>query len=227
MTPSGQDFTPRDPYLNQGGFTLIEILLAATLLSVMMLLLTGSLRIGAESWEAGEHRLAMASRLFVVENFLRNHIGGLLPVAGAMRNGEIEPSFRGTRDSLSYVAPMPEQIETGGLFRFELYLSKKQASSDLRMSITPYIANPKDGQSTALIDDLPILDNVDEFRVAYLPQPTPESGQNPAQFKPQPGQWTEEWRDYQLPGLIRIEIKPAGEDPWPTLYIAPKTRMLR
>ena len=55
------------------GFTLIEVLLATTLLGIMMLLLTGSLRIGADSWEAGEERMAKASRLFIVESFLRRH----------------------------------------------------------------------------------------------------------------------------------------------------------
>lgn len=39
------------------GFTLIEVLLAMTLLSVMMTLLFVSLKICAESWEKGEKKI--------------------------------------------------------------------------------------------------------------------------------------------------------------------------
>jgi hypothetical protein len=126
------------------------------------------------------------------------------------------------------VAPMPEQLEMGGLFRFELYLSAHGDSNDLRMSIEPYSASPQGGKSPAPIDDLVIVDQVDEFSVAYLPQPESsfEQNLNPS-AAPAPGQWVESWQDFQLPGMIRIRIAPAGEDPWPTLFITPKARVLR
>lgn len=210
------------------GFTLIEVLLATVLLSVMMLLLTGSLRIGAESWEAGEKRLADASRLFVVENFLRHHIGSLLPVAGTVVSGEMRPAFYGSSDTLSYVAPMPEQIDVGGLYRFDVYWAKADDNRrDLRVSITPYNAAPSDTKPPEPVDDLSIVEDVEKFTVSYFPQPPPATnpnGINPLQPDPQ---WLDEWRDPQLPALIRITITPAGEKTWPELLIAPKTRILR
>ena len=60
----------RRPRSFDDGFTLIEVLIGTALLGMMMLVLTGSLRIGAESWEAGEERMVKASRLYVVEGFL-------------------------------------------------------------------------------------------------------------------------------------------------------------
>ena len=54
-----------------GGFTLIEILIGTAILGIMMLILTGSLRIGAQSWEAGETRIERANRQFVIQNFLK------------------------------------------------------------------------------------------------------------------------------------------------------------
>lgn len=209
-----------------GGFTLLEVLIATTLLGVMMLLLTGSLRIGAESWDAGEERMARASRLYVVENFLRAHIGSLLPVAGTMKNGEMEPSFRGKHDFLTYVAPLPEQIKAGGLYRFELYVSQNGERKDLRMAILPYTSRPDQGDKLEPVDDLAILENIKELKLSYLPRPLQGMGINPLQQDQLP-QWTEEWEQPQLPALIRLDIEPMDEDPWPTLFIAPKTLMLR
>jgi general secretion pathway protein J len=213
----------------EGGFTLLEVLIGATLLAVMMLLLTGSLRIGAESWDTGEERMAKASRLYIVENFLRSHIGSLLPVAGTVKNGKMEPAFRGGRDTLNYVAPLPEQVKAGGLYRFELYVGKKDGDTkDLRMAILPYTTGPDKGQVEEPVDDLAILEDIKEFKLSYLPHVIQGSPFNPMmQQQNQPVQWTDEWQQNQLPALIRIDIEPEGEAPWPTLFIAPRTLMLR
>jgi general secretion pathway protein J len=212
------------------GFTLMEVLIGATLLAVMMLLLTGSLRIGAESWDSGEERMAKASRLYIAENFLRAHIASLLPIAGTLKNGEMIPAFRGTRDSLNYVAPLPEQVRAGGLYRFELYVGRKDGDTkDLRMAILPYSTGPDQGRVEAPIDDLAIVENLKELKLSYLPpvfQATPFSPVQ-GQGQGQTAQWTDEWQQPQLPALIRIDIEPEGEEPWPTLFIAPRTLMLR
>jgi general secretion pathway protein J len=219
---------PASPY-GQAGFTLMEVLIGATLLSIMMLLLTGSLRIGAESWDSGEARMARASRLFIVANFLRTHIGSLLPVAGTMKNGQMEPAFRGTRDSLAYVAPLPEQVKAGGLYRYELYVANKGEGRDLRVAILPYSTGPDQGKTQEPIDDLALLENVKEFKLAFLSRGSQNSPLDPSgdQGSNQPAQWTDEWREFQLPALIRIDIEPEGEPAWPTLFIAPRTLILR
>lgn len=207
------------------GFTLLEVLIATTLLAIMMLLLTSSLRIGAESWDAGEERMAQASRLFIVANFLRAHIASLLPVGGTVKNGQLEPAFRGGLDDLTYVAPLPEQVEAGGLYRFRLYLAEEGERRDLRMNITPYTTGPQQDETPEPLDDVPLLENVKAFRLSYLGPAGPGQSFNPAQA--QPLQWTGEWRNNQLPTLIRIDIEPEGEAPWPSLFIPIRTLMLR
>jgi general secretion pathway protein J len=208
----------------QGGFTLLEVLIATTLLGVMMLLLTGSLRIGVQSWDAGEERIARASRMFVVQNFLRTHIGSLLPVASTLKDGRMEPAFRGGQDALEYVAPLPEQVKVGGLYRFQLYVSKDGERKDLRMAILPYLSGPDQGKTVEPMDDLALLENIKDIKLSYLPRVFP--GQNPMSQR-QEIQWTDEWKNNQLPALIRLDIEPENEEPWPTLVIAPRTLVLR
>lgn len=207
------------------GFTLIEVLIGSTLLAMMMLLLTGSLRIGAESWNIGEERMAKASRLTIVLHFLRTHISSLLPVAGTMKNGQIEPAFHGSDVLLHYVAPLPEQVQRGGLYHFELYLAKQGKSHDLRMKISPYSMNPDRQNQVEPIDNVPIVENVKTFKISYLPRSNMNSsGGLPGSTTTQ---WVSEWQQPQLPALIQLDIEPEDEEPWPTLFIAPKTMMLR
>lgn len=216
--------------LRQQGFTLMEVLLATALLGIMMLLLTGSLRIGATNWEAGEERLAKASRLFIVESFLRRHIGSLLPVTSVNSQGEMEPSFRGTPEMLSYVAPLPDQLEGGGLYRFQLYVAGQDETRALRIAIIPYSSGPSQNQGQNLndakpIDDLALVEPLGKVKFAYFGPVTDAS--NPSPTGAPVGKWVQEWREYQLPTLIRIEIEREGEEPWPELLIAPKSLMLR
>lgn len=214
----------------QHGFTLVEVLLATTLLGLMMVLLTGSLQVAGQSWDAGEKRMAEASRLFAVGNFLRRHVARLLPVSGTVENGVMKPSFQGFSNALKYVAPMPDQISTGGIYQFEIHLAERtDGGKDLRIVITPYQPSfVSQNKPADPIDDLPLVEDIESFRISYYPLPTPQMrpGEQGMNSRPAPA-WMDEWNDNQLPGLIRLDIKPVGENAWPALFIAPRTRMIR
>lgn len=211
----------------QWGFTLVEVLLATTLLGLMMVLLTGSLQVAGRSWDTGEKRMAEASRLFAVGNFLRRHVARLLPVSGSVEHGVMKPSFQGFSNALKYVAPMPDQIRTGGIYQFEIRMADRlDGGKDLRIVITPYQPSfAIDSKPGDPIDDLPLVENIESFRVSYYPLEM-HPGEEGMRSRPAP-MWMDEWNDNQLPGLIRLDIKPAGENAWPPLLIAPRTRMMR
>lgn len=62
------------------GFTLIEMLIAITLLGVMVTLLFGSLRIAAQSWHSGETKIDQVNRKAVVYQFFKHHLGSARPL---------------------------------------------------------------------------------------------------------------------------------------------------
>jgi len=62
------------------GFTLIEVLIAMTLLSIMVVLLFSSLRICAQSWEQGENKIAEVNEVAVVYNFFQRHLSSAIPL---------------------------------------------------------------------------------------------------------------------------------------------------
>lgn len=215
------------PHLSRlGGFTLIEILIGTAILGIMMLILTGSLRIGAQSWEAGEARLERANRQFVIQNFLKRHIATLLPLSAVNAKGEMEPALNGIGNAFSYIAALPDQLEGGGLYRFIVYLTGDEGNQAIRVSITPFQSNPKsEAPPPQPIDDVVLLDQASHFQVSYFGISQEQNAQTSGGV-PQP-RWTNMWHDYQLPLMIRIDMGRVGEPSWPVLLIAPKTQVLR
>ncbi|MBP1148374.1 MULTISPECIES: prepilin-type N-terminal cleavage/methylation domain-containing protein [Methylocaldum] len=201
------------------GFTLIEVLIATTLLGVMMLLLFGSLRIGVTSWDSGEDKMARASRLFLVENFLRNHIGSALPLVEMEESEGVAISLRGGEDWLEYVSTMPPQVKAGGLYRFRLYVARDGQHNDLKVAMRPYVSNPNSREATVAaepIEDVLLLENLDQIKLSYLPE-------NLQTAQTSNSTWLPEWQQSQLPMLIQVQIEPEHEEPWPPLVIALRT----
>ena len=65
--------TPRGVPAEQG-FTLLEILVAITLLGLLMAALFGGVRLGVRAWEASGTRLDNDTRLTAVQDFLRDRL---------------------------------------------------------------------------------------------------------------------------------------------------------
>jgi len=67
--------------MGRNGFTLIEVLIAMTLLSLMVTLLFGSLRICSQSWEQGENKMAEVNEAAVVYNFFQRYLSSAMPLS--------------------------------------------------------------------------------------------------------------------------------------------------
>ncbi len=214
----------------QGGFTLIEVLIATSLLGMMMLVLMGSLRIGAASWDAGEKRMAESGHLNTLQHFLRGHIASALPLTGQISDGRTVFLFQGRSDFLEYVAPMPAQVKNGGLYRFRLYVTGEDEQRSLRMAILSYkSAQPgrpglrkMEPVEDEVIDDLEIITHLGDFRLSYLPRIPFTADRNNTD-----NTWQEEWVQPVLPALVRMELSPAAGKPWPVLTIALKIPRIR
>ena len=103
--------------MKQRGFTLIEVLLAITLLSTIMALAVGGLRAAQRASMSGEAVIEQTNNLRVVHQFVRRQ----LSQAQAMiieqdENDEVPTRFVGERDWVRFVGPMPGYLSYGGLY---------------------------------------------------------------------------------------------------------------
>lgn len=98
----------------QTGFTLVEIVLAMVLLSVMLLLLYSGLSFALRSWDAGDAHGRRTADRRIGENFLRRELTEVFPMRwkDAMT---VRVAFTGEAERLRFVSTRPVGAALGGL----------------------------------------------------------------------------------------------------------------
>lgn len=197
---------PRHP---AGGFTLLELLIAITLLGLLMTALFGGLRLGARVWEVSEQRLDDSARLQVVQEFVRERLMQAHPLALADAQGRTEPAFVGLPQTVRFLTLMPEHLGAGfhlaqlGLIEEDggLHLGIRWRAYDI------YAEDPQDEPQARVL-----LEDVERLELAYYGMKAEERA----------GVWHEEWQgENLLPRLLRVRVVFAEGDrrPWPELIV--------
>lgn len=195
----------RNPKISQG-FTLIEVLLAMTLLSVMMTLLFVSLKICAESWEKGEKKIFDVGEIAGVVNFFQRHLVVARPLWNDFTKEERLFSFQGDRQSLQFVSSFPASAGRAGLQLFTLRLLNENRQNVIKVTITPFY--PVAEGDEWLTEEETLIKGVKGFSLAYFGQ---EAGETESR-------WLDQWRERdQLPKLVKIKIDLENEVFWPEM----------
>lgn len=192
------------------GFTLLEVMLAMTLLSIMMVLLFSSLRIGAESWDKGESKIAEVNEKAVVYQFFKRHLPSLRPLWDNFSDDEKHFSFQGEHNKLQFVSVFPASAGRKGLQFFEISFDKVDAGL-VKVLLKPFYP-PSEGEQWQ-VEEVILLENVEEFELAYFGGESADSD----------GTWVDNWQDKEyLPALIKIRIELADRSYWPEMIFALK-----
>ncbi len=193
-----------------GGFTLVELLLAITLLSILLALTYSGLMAATRAADRGEAMLADGGEMRAAHQFIRRQLNQMLPLAFAVAadGNDTRVLFSGDAEHIEYVAPMPGYLGTGGpqVQRIEL-------------------AN--DGNDDALQFSHTLLQGFEEDHLADRDPVLLLRGIRAAEFeflgRDQNGDitdWSTTWDDPgQLPVAIRlrIEFSDPARQRWPDL----------
>lgn len=107
--------TGRNAHARSKGFTLVELLLAITLLSILMGLAYGGFRASTRATDRGQDILAESSRLRLAHQFVHRQLNQVLPMSYSNKeDGELPVVFEGSSNSIRYVGPMPGYLGFGG-----------------------------------------------------------------------------------------------------------------
>lgn len=191
---------------NVAGFTLVEILVVMTLMSVVMLALGAAMRTIAQTEERVDQRLQRADEMRVATSFLSSTLGRISPrksqaptaVGGSLALFSAMPS------AVMWVGVMPARYGAGGRYFFRLALERQADRTGLVIRFAPWTgAGVFPDWATA--DSRVLLRDASRLDLEY------------AQAD---GSWRSDWPDPQLlPGRIRISLRtPVSE--WPPVIIA-------
>lgn len=101
------------------GFTLVELLLAITLLSILLALAYGGLHAATQATDRGQTILEESGRLRMAHQFVHKQLNQAIPLAfnqqeGKTTEGDTAEIFLGASSSIRFVGPMPGYLGFGG-----------------------------------------------------------------------------------------------------------------
>jgi general secretion pathway protein J len=101
--------------LLSAGFTLVELLLALSLMSMLLALAYGGLRASTRATDKGQAILEDSSRIRMAHQFVRKQLNQMMPLVFAESENKQERAvFEGEARKIRYVAPMPGYLGFGG-----------------------------------------------------------------------------------------------------------------
>jgi general secretion pathway protein J len=125
------------PSANRGeaGFSLIEMLVAITILALVLAMLPGTFSLAHRTWDATAV-LDQRARQDGGRSFLQARLAEAMPVFEPVGAGAVQLVFAGSTERLTFVAPSANGPQGGGLYRFTLE-TRLQA---LVVTVAPFVA---------------------------------------------------------------------------------------
>jgi general secretion pathway protein J len=199
----------------QAGFTLVELLVAMTLLAFLSITLFGGLRFGTRSWEAVVDSSAERDDIASTQSFLRDRLGQVT-LPGSARSGQSGEDGRldGGPERLEFIAPWLSALSLGGLYRFTLW-HEDTGNGRLMLRWQPAEADPDALEDLGdLAGERVLLDGVAEFSLSYF-------GAADEDAEPE---WLDQWESPGAPPrLVRVDLAFAdARRVWPVFIVAPK-----
>lgn len=197
-------------YLHQHrGFTLIEMVIAITILSIMMILAYATLRTGSNSWAAVNVVHDEIEEFRVAHRFLRRQIAQArlqaMPAAE-----EAEPLFVGNPNELDFVAPLSIRQTVSPLYRFRLRFEPSAEGTRLLLEYAPYIADTSGTDDAAKTDSTVLATGLVEGNLMYFGSET-VGGER---------EWMDEWSiPDRLPLLVKVRMNGDQRKRWPELVV--------
>lgn len=185
------------------GFTLIEVVIAAVLFSLIMLGLLTAMRGMADAAERSTAAIERIDNMRLISEALRNLISNAENIVIADIDVGHLPPLAGNAMEMLWFAPMPAYHSTGGLHLFHLAVQDFAGESTLVLQFIPYTEPPPQPDWSAT-EPYALLPGVEKVEIAYQGYLQDE--------------WQESWEEPQLPARIRLQLAARGRF-WPELVI--------
>ena len=190
------------------GFTLLEVLVVMSLLSLVMLGMGSALRTTAQTGERVDHRLLQADELRTATSFINSTLGriSVQKFSAPVAVGESPYFFVGQPDAMAWIGIMPARYGAGGRYYFRLSLGELDGKRGLVIHFLPWTdATPFPDWSQA--EGRVLVPGATAFSLQYL-----DTGVDAPQWSPA---WTS---PEGPPDRVMLALQ-GPEGPWPSLVV--------
>lgn len=190
----------------QGGFTLVEVMVALTILSLVMMATVTALRTLANTQVAIERQTQRVDEMRSVSSFLRDALESAVVGQGGGSGGlslggssQVDPHFRIFPDAVVWQSVVLFGESFGGTYLLRVGLEQDQLT--LRWMETGGTSGAPDwGRAASRV----LVSNLEEWQISYRRELADD--------------WQSEWDSAGTPSLLRLQIKASGRY-WPELIM--------
>jgi general secretion pathway protein J len=216
----------------EAGFTLLELLIATTVLAFLSLLLFGGLRFGTRVWEKSETSTTETNKIRAAQLFLSDDVAHIYPFFAGATAADKHVDFVGEDRRMTYFSPSKTVTGALDLVTVQTVPGKK--------GISVVVARKVELEgATATISHHTLISGLKWFQISYFGTPSPAGtstrppvtrkaglGASAAAAAEAAPQWTSIWQGQKrLPLLIRIRAAISGKSEWPDLVVSPQTEI--
>ncbi len=174
---------------NQDGFTLLELIVSMTILSLVTVLIGSGFRLALDSWEKGEAETAWTQRLRVLSMLMSQQLKSAYPYKINTEDEDENEKivlFDGKQDSIMFVTTLADSVYGG--FKWVKYSFKDETLIYNEGILPDKEVDEKETGDGEIIDT-----DLDEVNFEY--------------FSSDDSEWKESWDTKErLPGAVRIKI---------------------
>jgi prepilin-type N-terminal cleavage/methylation domain-containing protein len=191
----------------QAGFTILELLISLMILSFILSLIPGTLRIGQRVWETDD-AFEQRDSLDTFRRYIEDRLTEALPIYQRDRTLNLRMEFTGDPGRVAFVAQASAGPAGGGMYRFDFRREEGPGERPLILQqslfrITDITRPQQDGAAPASMQHRSLI-GVTGLSFRYFG--APERGKPP--------QWQALWsRPDSLPDLIEMTIAVGGRRP--------------
>ena len=190
---------------SERGFTLLELLLSITILSLVLVMIYGTLSIGSRAWEKGERDISKIQRMRVIMDLLSREIKSAFPYEVTPSELDVHKkfyAFEGKKDSISFVSAVPLKGGRGRLSWLSFWVESDEGLVVVeRDALRTDIFKERNSIDE---NELVVLDpRITRMRFEYYKL---KSGKEEGEGE---GMWEEHWdaeKEGMLPRAVKVEL---------------------